>query len=146
MSVNTIKLLKAWNINKIRYIYSLGLLGKKMRSISEFQNECMWMQMEKNKNKATRIMKWKWSWQREKLSSHAYLQVALAEASGSIGLHTALFHPYSCFFWEGSANLNALCQVTSTVQTSLFELDKRKKIWLLGTDNERRKIIWTPVH
>lgn len=61
---------------------------------------------------------------------------------------TAYYSPPSIqmlFSWKNSANLSALGQVISTVQTSLFELDKCKEIWLLSTDNEKRKILLNPV-
>lgn len=93
-----------------------------------------------------RIGKKQLSSQREEWNNNVYLLVALVEGSGSMGLHTTLLHPYSCyFFWENSANLSALCQVISTVQTSLFELDKCKEIWLLSPYNEKRKILLNPV-
>lgn len=55
---------------------------------------------------------------------------------------TAYYSPLSVqllFFWENSANRSALCQVISTVQTSLFELDKCTEIWLLSYIQWKKK-------
>lgn len=107
----------------------------------------MWMEIEKNrKSNPIWIGKKQISRQREEWNNNVYLLVALVEGSGSMGLHTTLLYPFSCFFSERTLQIGVLC-------VRLYQLCrppclnwtnvKRSDFW--ATYNEKRKILLNPV-
>lgn len=107
----------------------------------------MWMEIEKNKKSNPKRIGKKATFKAEKSEKTMFITHGSWRRVWKHGI--AYYSPPSIqiffFFWENSANLSVLGQVISTVQTSLFELDKCKEIWLLSTDNGKRKILLNPV-